>query len=119
MTTLDQPTRHRGHHAPSAAEYERVQATPEFAELRHRFRAFAFPMTGAFLAWYFLYVLLSTYAVDFMSTPVVGNVNVGLLMGLGQFVSTGLITWLYVRHADKNLDPLAEQLRLEMEGDHS
>jgi uncharacterized membrane protein (DUF485 family) len=117
MTTLDHTSR-RGDRAPSTAEYERVQASPEFVELRRRFRAFAFPMTAAFLAWYFAYVLLSTYAVDFMSTPVVGNINVGLVLGLGQFVSTFLITWLYIRHADRSLDPLAEQLRHELEGDH-
>ncbi|HSK54618.1 MAG TPA: DUF485 domain-containing protein [Jiangellales bacterium] len=117
MTTLDHTTR-RGHHGPSADEYERVQASPEFAELRRRFRAFAFPMTAAFLAWYFAYVLLSTYAVDLMSTKVFGNINVGLLLGLGQFASTFLITWLYIRHADRSLDPLAERLRHELEGEH-
>ena len=34
-------------------------------------------MTFAFLAWYLLYVLLSTYAPDFMATEVFGNVNLG------------------------------------------
>ncbi|TDC51524.1 DUF485 domain-containing protein [Jiangella ureilytica] len=89
-----------------------MQASPEFAELRKRFRNFAFPMTAAFLAWY----LLSTYAVDFMSQRVAGNINVGLLFGLGQFASTFLITWLYIRHADRNLDPIATQIRDELEG---
>ncbi|PSL05382.1 uncharacterized membrane protein (DUF485 family) [Haloactinopolyspora alba] len=102
---------------PSADEYERVWASPEFTELRRRFRAFAFPMTAAFLAWYFLYVLLSTYAVDFMSTQVVGTINVGIVLGLGQFVSTFLITWLYIRHADRSLDPIGTRLRHELEGD--
>jgi uncharacterized membrane protein (DUF485 family) len=37
-------------------------------------------------------------------------------MGLAQFVTTFLITWLYVRHANRNLDPLAGQLRDELEG---
>jgi uncharacterized membrane protein (DUF485 family) len=101
---------------PSAAEYERMQAAPEFVELRRSFRAFAFPMTGIFLAWYFLYVLLSTFAQDFMSTKVWGNINVGLLFGLGQFASTFLITWLYVRHANRRLDPTAERIRDELEG---
>jgi uncharacterized membrane protein (DUF485 family) len=99
----------------SAEDYERVQASPEFQELKRRFRNFAFPMTAAFIAWYLLYVLLSTYAVDFMSTPVIGNINIGLLLGLGQFVSTFLITWLYIRHADRKLDPIASKIRGEME----
>ena len=45
-------------------------------------------MTGLFLAWYLLYVLLADYAHDFMSTKVVGNINIGLILGLLQFVST-------------------------------
>ena len=40
-----------------------------------------------------------------MAKEVFGNVNVGLLLGLLQFVSTFLITTLYVRYANKNLDP--------------
>ena len=62
-------------------------------------------MTVAFLAWYLLYVLLSTYAPDFMATEVFGNVNIGLLLGLGQFVSTFVITHLYVAHANKQHRP--------------
>jgi uncharacterized membrane protein (DUF485 family) len=52
-----------------------------------------------------------------MSTKVSGNITVGLLMGLGQFVSTFAITAYYVRFANKNLDPVAEEIRYEMEGD--
>nr|WP_232827394.1 DUF485 domain-containing protein [Jiangella endophytica] len=114
MASLETPPPERA--VPTAEEYERMQASPEFAELRRRFRNFAFPMTAAFLAWYLLYVLLSTYAVDFMSERVVGNINVGLLFGLGQFASTFLITWLYIRHANKKLDPIATQIRDELEG---
>ena len=96
-------------------EYREAQASPEFQELRKRFRAFAFPMTVAFLAWYLLYVLLSTYAPDFMATPVFGNVNLGILLGLGQFVSTFVITHLYVAHANKRTDPIADEMRGRLE----
>ena len=96
-------------------EYEEAQASPEFAELRRRFRRFAFPMTVAFLAWYLLYVLLSTYAHDLMSTPVFGNVNLGILLGLAQFVTTFVITHLYVAHANKQTDPIADEMRERLE----
>lgn len=101
----------------SAAAYESVQASPEFVELRRRYRGFAFPMTVAFLTWYATFVLLSVFAADFMGTRLWGTITVGLVIGLGQFASTALITWLYVRHANRRLDPLAEQIRIEMEGD--
>ena len=99
----------------SPEEYLAAQQSPEFQELKRRFRRFAFPMTFAFLAWYLLYVLLSTYAHDFMSTEVFGNVNIGLLLGLGQFVSTFVITHLYVAHANKRTDPIADEMRERLE----
>ncbi len=39
--------------------YIAVQQSPEFAELRRKFRGFVFPVTAFFLAWYALFVLLS------------------------------------------------------------
>ena len=96
-------------------DWEKAQAEPEFQELRRRLRNFVFPVSGLFLVWYLLYVALSVYAPAFMSTKVIGNVNVGLLMGLLQFLSTFLITWWYVAFAGKRLDPLAGKIREELE----
>ncbi|MGY2066952.1 DUF485 domain-containing protein [Blastococcus sp. SYSU DS0619] len=96
-------------------EYRAAQDSPEFVELKKRFRSFAFPMTVAFIVWYLLFVFLSTYATDFMSTQVFGNVNVGLLFGLGQFVTTFVITHLYVAHANKRTDPIADEMRDRLE----
>ncbi|WP_156738305.1 MULTISPECIES: DUF485 domain-containing protein [unclassified Mycobacterium] len=90
-----------------------IQASPEFAELRRKLRRFVFPMTALFLAWYAAYVLLGAFAHDFMATKVFGNVNVGLLIGLGQFLTTFIITGLYVRFADRELDPRAAAIRAE------
>ena len=94
-----------------------MQASPEFQELRSRFRAFVFPMTIAFLIWYFLYVLLSIYATGFMGSLAFGNITWGLIIGLGQFVTPFLITFLYIRFANRQIDPRAEAIRLELEGE--
>ena len=102
--------------AVSSDAYTEVQDSQRFQELRRKHRSFVFPVTVLFLAWYFLYVLLADYAHDFMAKDVWGNVNVGLLLGLGQFASTFLITTLYVRYADRNLDPIAEEIRDDLEG---
>ena len=100
---------------PEHTGYQEVQASDEFQELRTRFRRFVFPLTGLFLVWYFLYVGLSAYAPDFMSTKVIGRVNLGLIIGLLQFVSTFAITMTYARWADKNFDPTADRLREHLE----
>ena len=104
------PTRRGG-----GSSYEEVQASEEFAQLRSRFRRFVFPVTGLFLAWYFLYVILAAYADDFMSTKVLGNINIGLILGLLQFVSTFAITMTYARWADREFDPTADRLREHLE----
>ncbi|MDN5822656.1 MAG: DUF485 domain-containing protein, partial [Brachybacterium sp.] len=88
----------------------------EFRGLRRSFRGFAIPMTITFLVWYLTYVLLSTYAEGFMSIHVFGNLNLGILMGFSQFLMTFLITWLYIRHANKSLDPVSSRIRDELEG---
>lgn len=94
-----------------------VQQSAEFAELKKRFRNFAFPMTAAFLIWYFGYVLLSMYAKPFMSMSVgLGNVNMGHVLGIFQFVTTFTITALYMRHMRRNIDPLSASLRAKLEG---
>jgi uncharacterized membrane protein (DUF485 family) len=93
-----------------AQTYDEMHASPDFQELRKRYRAFAIPWTLAFFAWYMLYVVMSNWATDFMSHRLLGNINVALVFGVLQFVSTFLIAWLYARHANTNLDPIAERL---------
>lgn len=100
----------------SGDAYRAAQASPEFQELRSRLRRFVFPMSALFLLWYFAYVILGAFAHDFMAIKVWGNVNVGILIGLGQFVTTFLITGLYVRFANRELDPRAEAIRTKLEG---
>jgi len=106
-----------GLHAPAdEGDYNRIQESPQFQELRRKHRSIVFPLTALFLGWYFLYVLLADYAHDFMSHKLWGNITVGLVMGLLQFVSTFVITTVYVRYANTHLDPDAREIREAMEG---
>ena len=90
--------------------YDRLHETAEFEELRGRYRGFVFPWTVAFLSWYLLYVVLSNWAPAFMSQKLWGNINVALVFGLLQFVTTFLLAWHYSRFSTAKLDPLARQL---------
>ena len=102
--------------AAASVDFEQVQSTERFQELRKRHRSFVFPMAVVFLLWYFAYVLLADYAVGFMSTKLWGNINVGLILGLLQFVSTFAITGWYVSYSNRKLDPIAAEIRNEIEG---
>ena len=100
----------------AAIDYIAVEDSPRFRELKREHRSFVFPVAVAFLVWYFAYVLLADYAHEFMSTPVFGNVNVGILLGLGQFVTTFAITTWYVHRANARFDPIAAEIRADLEG---
>ena len=102
-----------------STDVQAVEQSERFQTLKKRHRGFVFPVAIAFLVWYFAYVLLAAYAKDFMATPAIGNVNVGLLFGLGQFVTTFAVTTWYVVYANRELDPLAEELRAELAGSSS
>lgn len=107
------------HDAPSATpkgaiNYVEFEQEPKFQRLRKRQRSFVFPMTIFFLAWYFAFVMLGAFAPEFMATPVFGLVNLGLLLGLAQFITTFVITMWYVRFANSKLDPEAAELRSEL-----
>lgn len=90
--------------------YDRLHATPEFNELRKRYRGFVIPATVAFLAWYLLYVVMSNWASGFMNTKLFGNINVALVFGLLQFATTFGLAFLYSRYSNAKLDPLAREL---------
>ncbi len=96
--------------ATRRATYDDLHGSDDFRDLRSRYRRFAIPWTIAFFCWYMLYVVCSNWAPGFMGTDIVGNINVALVFGLLQFVSTFLIAWLYSRHANRELDPLAARL---------
>ena len=100
---------------PRTSAYLETEASPQFKELKRRHRSFVLPVAALFLVWYFVYVLLSSFATDFMGTRVWGDVTVGLIFGLGQFVTTFAITMAYVAFANRKLDPKAEAIRSALE----
>ena len=110
-------TRERVPHQPppppvaDGPDFTAIQRSPAFVDLRSRLRRFIFPMSLLFFAWYLTYVLLAAYAHEFMSRKVFGEVNVAILLGLGQFASTILITLAYLRFARNNVDPQVAEIR--------
>lgn len=92
-------------------DFAAIQQTEEFQVLRRRLLRFVLPFSVVFLAWYLTYVLLSAYAHEFMSQKVTGQINVGMVLGLLQFVSTIIITLSYARYAKRRIDPQVELIR--------
>ncbi|MFJ7190757.1 DUF485 domain-containing protein [Streptomyces bacillaris] len=98
--------------APGVAEiYLEVHRSEAFREVRRRYRRFVVPAALAFLLWYLAYVVAATTAPGLMARPVAGAVNVAMVAGLGQFLTTFLLTWAYARHARLRRDRAALDLR--------
>ncbi|MET7616719.1 DUF485 domain-containing protein [Streptomyces sp. NPDC005408] len=97
---------------PSAADiYLEVQRSAAFQEVRSRYRRFVVPAALAFFVWYLAYVVAATTAPGLMARPVAGAVNIAMVAGLGQFLTTFLLTWAYARHARLRRDRAALDLR--------
>ncbi|MFD6950231.1 hypothetical protein A6A08_21575 [Nocardiopsis sp. TSRI0078] len=104
-----------GDETPIAREdYVAMHSDPRFVELKKRLYAFVFPMSIAFMAWYLLYVLMSAFGRDLMGVVLFGSVNVALLFGILQFVSTFGIAVVYTNYARRKLDSQAVELRDEL-----
>lgn len=97
------------------SDFSSVQKAEKFQTLRSTHRKFVFPMTAIFLAWYLGFVIVAAFFPEFMAIQVMGNINLGIILGLAQFVTTFIITGLYVMYANRKIDPLASDLRDTME----
>ncbi len=101
----------------SSDVWVKTQNSEEFKAHRKRFRSFTFPFAVGFLVWYFTFILLTTFARDFVSTPVFGNINVAFVLAILQFVTTFGIMWLYDVYATRKLDGPAEELKMAIESE--
>ncbi|MEU6859596.1 DUF485 domain-containing protein [Glycomyces sp. NPDC046736] len=110
----DTPTREGPPPEVTEEQLVAMHDDPRFVDLKRRLFRFIVPATFGFLGWYLLYVLLSAYARDFMGIVLFGHINVALLLGLGQFVSTFGIAWAYSRYASRHYDDHADALHDEI-----
>jgi uncharacterized membrane protein (DUF485 family) len=90
-------------------DWEAAENSPEFKELIKKKRAFVLPATIFFFAWYFGFILLAGYAQDFMAERLIDGFTVGYALALTQFIMTWALSWLYIRKADHDYDPLAKR----------
>ncbi|WP_245928837.1 DUF485 domain-containing protein [Murinocardiopsis flavida] len=84
-----------------------------FVRLRRRFAAATAILVTVCLGWYLCYLYLTAYARDFMSIQVLGDINVALLFGIGQFATTLVFAWAFARYAERCIDPLADEIHAE------
>src|ERR671924_1639771 len=61
-------------------------------------------LTAAMLAVYFGFILLIAFAKSVLATRVSGGLTLGILLGVLVIVAAWLLTWAYVRWANRHYD---------------
>jgi uncharacterized membrane protein (DUF485 family) len=95
-------------------EWDRIAETREFKDLLAIKKTFIVPAFVFFIIYYFLLPILVGYAPAFMSTKVIGVVNLAYLFALSQFFMAWTVAWLYVKAAN-NFDRIAKDIIKEAE----
>ncbi|WP_225990231.1 DUF485 domain-containing protein [Corynebacterium sp. 11A] len=99
---------------PTEQDFIETAHTEDFTHLRSTFRGFVFPVFVAFITWYLLYIVTATFLVDVVTIKVFGYINLGMVLGIAQFLTAGIVTWAYLRFADNTLDPASALIREQM-----
>lgn len=93
----------------SQSVWDRIADSKEFKDLMATKKTFIVPAFIFFVVYYFALPILVGYAPQFMSTKVIGKVNLAYLFALSQFFVAWAIAGLYVRAAN-NFDRLSKDI---------
>jgi uncharacterized membrane protein (DUF485 family) len=84
----------------SQSTWDKIAESKEFQDLMATKKTFIVPAFIFFVVYYFALPVLVGYAPQFMSTKVIGEVNLAYLFALSQFFVAWIIAGLYVRAAN-------------------
>ena len=89
-----------------------LTASDEYRELLHQRHRIVWPLLWLTVLTYFAFVLLIAFAPASLGVPIVkgGVISVGIILGLALIVLNFLVTWLYVRAANRHIEPLIAKL---------
>jgi uncharacterized membrane protein (DUF485 family) len=93
----------------SQSTWDAIAESKAFQDLMATKKIFIVPAFIFFVVYYFALPVLVGYAPQFMSTKVIGEVNLAYLFALSQFFMAWVIAGLYVRAAN-DFDRLAKDI---------
>ena len=98
-----------GRSAGGSIDWVAAEESPEFRELIAKRRAFVLPATIFFLAFFLGFILLSSYAKEFMGSQIVSGFTWGYLYSLLNFLMVIVIGVAYNRRSERVFAPLSEK----------
>jgi len=93
----------------SQSTWDEIAESKPFQDLMATKKIFIVPAFIFFVVYYFALPVLVGYAPQFMSTKVIGQVNLAYLFALSQFFVAWIIAGLYVKAAN-DFDRLAKDI---------
>jgi uncharacterized membrane protein (DUF485 family) len=91
-----------------ARDWQAIEASSEFQELVKARRSFLVPATIVFLIGAIGFLLLAAFAQGFLGKDI-GGIPVAFIAALSQVFLTWIITWAYLRKADRTFEPLEQR----------
>jgi uncharacterized membrane protein (DUF485 family) len=89
-------------------DFDDVSALEHVASRRLRV---ALGLTAAMLVVYFGFILLIAFGKGFLSERITDGLSVGMALGVVVILATWVLTWIYVRWANRVYEPALDELR--------
>jgi uncharacterized membrane protein (DUF485 family) len=93
---MDSIAKEKSPQRPVQSDWDKIANSPEFKHLVALKKTFILPAFTIFFVYYFALPIAVGFAPKWMSTAITGDVTLGYLFALSQFVFGGIIAWLYL-----------------------
>lgn len=91
--------------------FETIMSSEEYKSLVHYKRKIFWPLFITILTAYYSFVLIIAFFPNWLATTVGGGpTTLGIYFGLAIIFLTFILTGIYVRYANKKIEPIMEQL---------
>lgn len=88
-------------------QLQRITQTPEYNELIRKRSKLIWPLSFVTVAAYVAFILAIAFAPESLGTPIgEGVISIGIVLGLALIIFNFIITLLYVRGANRTIEPL-------------
>ena len=94
---------------PGEIDWRAIERSADFRELVRRRRRFTVPAAVVFFSSMVAFLLLMALADDFMGSQIVDGLPLAWVGAAFQVFLTWAVTWLYLRKADRDWEPLARR----------
>ena len=89
----------------------RIASHPRYIELKHKRTTLGWWLSLAGVVAYYGFILLVAFDKPFLARKLGSGVTtVGMPLGVAVIVFTIVTTWIYVRRANSEFDPLTEEI---------